>query len=458
MAGVRAHYPRDPAQYVLDRLSDRVHADLRLETSGWTTIRFAAGRIHQPALDTSAQLSLRVEDDRRIGVATTTDLSADGLSRVVRSAEALARVAPREPKFPGFSRAKGRAPSVPYSARTARTDPEAACRTARTAIDAAADVAPGARATGVVHVGGSTLRVVNTEGLDRATRRSAAQMSVLVEGPDRDTPVSGWSEGAHWDLARLAPERIGREAAERMPRSPPQAVASGAYRVVLRGPAVVDLLGFLAQLGFGGVAEVDGSSCLLRHRGKRHFPTSLTLVDDPRSAWGLPSAIDAEGSVARRRALIDKGVVGPASADLLIGGRLGRSSTGDAFPPESPWGEVGPMPSHLVLAAGDASEEELIRETRRGLLVTRFHYVRTVNPADATITGMTRDGTYRIENGEVVEPVRNLRFTQSVVGALQGVFAIGRERRIYGAERASISTTAPAIACEKFRFTSATMF
>lgn len=450
--------PTDPCSTVLRALPDDVRADLRLVDAAWTTIRFAGGRIHQPATEATRSLSLRVEDRRQLGVATTTDLSTAGIERLVASARALARAAPREPKFPGFGAGGRAAPPVPFSSSTAATSPEAACLAARAAIDAALHRRPEAIVTGALHVGTETLRVVTTEGVDRSTRGSAAQLTVLAEGPDRETPTSGWSEGAHWDLARLAPERIGAEAADRMPRETPQAVAPGRYPVVLLGPAVAEMLGFLAYLGFGGVAEVDGASCLGRLRGRRPFPRELTIRDDPRSPETLPVGIDFEGTVTRPLRLVDRGVVGPAVTDTIVGGRLGRASTGHAGPPESPWGEIGPLPGHLLLDRGNREQEELCGEVGDGLLVTRFHYVRTVDPARGTITGMTRDGTYRIRDGAVAEPVRNLRFTESVVDALKGTVGIGRERRIYAGERGSGCATVPALACRSFAFTSATAF
>jgi predicted Zn-dependent protease len=375
----------------------------------------------------------------------------------VGSASALARIAPVEPKFPGFPVPKGRAPSPPaFSRATEELSPEGATRIAEEILAAAASEAPGARVAGVVCVGSETLRVANSSGLDRDTRRSLAFASVLVERPDQDPPVSGWSEGAHWDAARLAPAMLGLEAAQRMARSPPSAVPPGNYAVVLRGPAVAELLMFLAHLGFAGNGEVEGWSCLAHRRGKKVAPASVTLVDDPRSRETIPRAIDYEGVWTRPTPLITKGVAGGVVTDLLTSGRLGRPLTGHALPPEAPWGDFGPMPMNLVLSSGDASEEELVRETRRGLLVTRFHYVRVVDPGRGVITGMTRDGTYVIENGEVVRPARNLRFTESVLTALAGARLLGKVRRIYSGGGESV--TAPALALRSFRFTSATLF
>ena len=450
---------RDPVDGSVRDLPPGTSADLRVTKSAWTTIRFANGRIHQPHLERSTHVSFRVADGLRLGTATTGDASANGLATVREAARTLARVAPVEPKFPGFSSGGGRPLSpVPFSRATATISPEAATRIAERILAAAEHGAPGGRIAGVVNVGGETLRVVNSSGLDRTDVRSVVQASVLVDRPELDPPVSGWSEGGHWDVSALDPERLGREAAERVARSAPESVPPGNYPVVFRGPALAEALQFLGSLGFSGHAEVEGWSCLRRARGKQIAPEFVTLVDDPRSPVTTPQAIDYEGTPTRRFPLVDHGIAGEAVTDLVTAGRLGRKLTGHAFPPEAPWGEYGPDASHLVLSAGDASEDELIRETRRGLLVTRFHYVRVVDPGKGVITGMTRDGTYRIERGEVVGPVRNLRFTDSVLTLLKGIELLGRERCLYAGERGMSCYTTPAAAVRSFRFTSATLF
>jgi len=449
----------DRVRAALEALPAGTSADARVTRSEWTTIRFANGRIHQPMHERTAHLSFRVAEASRLGTATTVDLSAAGIAAVVREARALARVAPVEKSFLGFpTDGRPKPASVPYSASTVRTSPEAATRIAETILAAAASGAPGGRTAGVVNVGGESLHVLNSTGLDRSTATSAAHTNVLVDRPERDPPVSGWSEGAHWDVRRLAAERVGREAAERVAASTPEAVAPGRYRVLLRAPAVSELVSYLAFLGFGGHGEVEGWSCLRRQRGKRVAPSEVDLRDDARSPLTFPTAIDAEGVATRATPLIERGIARPVVTDVLTAGRLGRALSGHALSPEAPSGDWGPIPSHLLLARGDAREEELIRETRRGILVTRFHYVRVVDPGRSIITGMTRDGTYRIEHGEIVGPARNLRFTQSVLETIRDTELLGRELRFTGSERGGAAATVPDLVSRSFRFTSATLF
>jgi len=446
----------DPAT-LFSKLPEGTGGDIRSVSSASITIRFANGRIHQPHLERSTQISFRAAEGGRLATATGSDASAEGLLSLAGRARSLARIAPVEPKFPGFAAPKGRGPGrLVYSKATAELSPEGATRLAEEVLDAAASDAPGSRVAGVVFVGNEQLRVANSSGLDRSSTHSMAYASVLVQRPDHDPPVAGWSEAAHWDAARLGPARLGREAAERMARTTPEPVAPGPYRVVLRGPAVADLLRFLAHLGFGANGEVEGWSCLARQRGKRVAPDSVTLVDDASSRETIPQGIDYEGTWTARTPLIEKGVAGDVVTDLLTAGRLGRKLTGHAQPPEAPWGDYGPTPSHLLLEPGDADEDELVRETRNGILVTRFHYVRVVDPGKGVITGMTRDGTYVIENGEVVRPARNLRFTESVLTALRGATLLGKARRTYFDGGSAV--TAPSMAVRSFRFTSATLF
>jgi predicted Zn-dependent protease len=450
---------RDPFAEAVRGLGDGQSADARWVRTRGLTIRFANGRIHQPHFDESTHVSFRVADDRRLGIATTGDTSAAGLAVVRDSALGLARVAPLEPSFLGFRPGGGPATvRVPFSASTAALSPEAVTKLAERILSAAEAARPGGRIAGAVNVGSEELRVTNSAGLDRRCRTSVAQASDLVDFPEKDPPVSGWSEGAHWDATHLDPERLGSEAAERTATSEPGAVPPGAYRVVLRGPALAEGLAFLAHLGFSGQGEVEGWSCLRRRRGARVAPEFVTLDDDPRSRLTIPLGIDYEGTATRRTSLVDHGVACPAVTDLLTAGRLRRELTGHAPPPEAPWGEFGPSPGHLVLKAGDASEDELVRETRRGILVTRFHYVRVVDPGRGVITGMTRDGTYRIEKGEVVGPVRNLRFTESVLTLLRGLELLGRQRHIYCDESGGSCVTTPSASVRSFRFTSATLF
>ncbi|MCI4351611.1 MAG: metallopeptidase TldD-related protein [Thermoplasmata archaeon] len=444
---------------VVDGLPSGLTADARVTYSRFGTMRFANSWIHQPMLEERTVVSLRVCDDRRLGTATSDDLTPSGLRALVRTAIGLAHVAPRDAKFPGFAGPNGERPgATPFSTATARIDPEGQGRAARRAIETALDEAPGARVSGVVNQGLEMLAVANTSDLVRSMRRSMLQSSVLVERPESESPVSGWSEGAHWDHRSMDAGRLGREAAERMPTEPPQAARPGTYRVLLAGPALSEAIAFLGFLGFAGKADEDGWSCLVHRRGRTIAPPSVNLIDDARSPLTLPAAIDYEGMVKRATPLIYRGRAKPAVVDLVTSGHLQSRPTGHAPPPETPYGEVGATPTQMILGPGPASFDDLVRAVGDGILVTRFHYVRVVHPGRAVITGMTRDGTYRITGGRLAAPLKNLRFTESVLRILRGIEMLGRDRRCYADERGYTCVNSPAAVVGKFAFTSATLF
>jgi len=160
--------------------------------------------------------------------------------------------------------------------------------------------------------------------------------------------------------------------------------------------------------------------------------------------------------------IVRAGVVGDAVYDRARAAREGKSSTGHALPaanPFDPWltaAQLGPIPLHAFMDSGESRLSEMIATTERGLYVTRFWYTRTVHPREAVVTGMTRDGTFLIERGELTAPVQNLRFTQSYVEALAGTEAVGREARLIWTDPGILS--APALKLAAFNFTGATGF
>ena len=245
------------ATRVLERVPSGVAADVRVRSEGWTTMRFANGHVHQPHVEEARSVSLRVVHDHRIATATTTDMRAEGLARLVREAVALAAMAPVDRRVGPFPPAR-KVRAVPYSRSTAALVPESVGRLAAAALDAAGAETEGVRVSGAVHAGAQTLAVANTSGRLVSGIRTASQGSVLVERPAEDPPVSGWAEGSHWDAGKLRPDRIGTEALRRMPTSPPRSAKPCMYRVLLEGAAVQDIVGFLCHLGFSGHGEEEG--------------------------------------------------------------------------------------------------------------------------------------------------------------------------------------------------------
>ncbi|MCI4361148.1 MAG: hypothetical protein L3J91_05545, partial [Thermoplasmata archaeon] len=226
----------DVAHEALDGLPYGWQGDVRVLAERWGTMRLALGRLNQPHLEEGHYVSLRVVHDHHVGIAAGSDISARGLRRLASTATGMAGVAPADPNFPPFPAAVGPIRRTAYSATTARLSPERQAKLADEVLAGARSVQPAGRVAGAVNVGSELLAVANTSGLERVGPRSLVQVSVLVDRPELDVPVSGWDEGAHWNVDGIAAARLGRAAAERVATSVPESAPAGRYRVLFCGP------------------------------------------------------------------------------------------------------------------------------------------------------------------------------------------------------------------------------
>jgi predicted Zn-dependent protease len=261
---------------------------------------------------------------------------------------------------------------------------------------------------------------------------------------------TGWAERHAPAVGGLDVSVAAREAVDKaLAARDPEAVEPGEYPVVLLPCAVEDMLRTLGWMGMGALSVQEQRSWMTGHLGGKVAGSNVSIWDDAADPRGFVRPFDAEG-VARRRVDILKGgvAVGPVY-DSLTAHNEGRKSTGHA---SSALGNWGPVPASLVMAPGGASVDELLAAMGRGVLVTRFHYTNTIHPVETTFTGMTRDGTFWVEGGKIQRPIKNMRFAQSILGALSEVGAIGRDLQRFP------HCLAPALYIKRFRFTSATDF
>jgi len=410
--------------------------------------RFANSEIHQNVDASEAFVNLRVARGRRVGVASTGRTDADGLRELVeRAAEIAANVEELE-DWAGLPEPDARAVepvAAAWSEGTGGATPELRAEGVR-AVIAAAD-AEGVTAFGSFSTDAEAVAVANSKGIRVAERRTSSQLLTVTMGPDNGT---GYAEDCSVDATRIDAAALGREAAERARASAnPVDLEPGDYPVVLNHYAVVDLLDMLGYLGFSALAVAEDRS--FYEPGKQVASPLVTITDDGRDPIGLPMGFDAEGVAKQRLVLLDRGACRDLAFDAQTAARAGRRSTGHGLPAPNTY---GPFPINMAMAPGEASLDELIGGLDRGLLVTRFHYTNPVYPKRVVITGMTRDGTFLVEGGKVVGPVRNLRFTMSYLDALAGVEAVGRERRTLRGFLGG--STVPALRLSSFSFTGAT--
>ena len=408
--------------------------------------RFANSEIHQNVAETNAQVNLRFVSGKRIGVASSGRLDDDGLRRLAEQAAAIARNVEELPDWAGLPEPT-RITDVPagFSDATAAATPEMRAEAARDVI-AAADEA-GVTAYGSFATSTESLAVANSRGVRAAQERTSSQLITVSMGPDGGT---GYAEQAAIDATVIDAIKLGREAAEKARSTAnARAIEPGDYAVVLEEYAVVDLLDMLGYLGFSALAVQEERSFV--EIGRKVGSDLVTIWDDGSDPAGLPMAFDYEGVAKQRVPLLDGGVCQGVVYDTQTGARDHRTSTGHGLPAPNPY---GPFPLNMLMAAGSVSRDELIGGIQRGLLVTRFHYTNPVHPKLVIITGMTRDGTFLVEDGRIVGPVRNLRFTQSYLKALEGVSGVSRERKCLRGFLGGV--VVPALRVDSFTFTGAT--
>jgi PmbA protein len=412
--------------------------------------RFANSEIHQNVVERSLTVNLRHVVGRRIAVVSTGRVDTEGLRSLVHRAAAITRSCEELEDWAGLPAPADGAPRQAvnaWSEGTAEATPELRADGVR-AVIAAAD-ARAVTAYGSFSTDAEAVAIANSAGIRSAERRTSSQLLTVHMSPDGGT---GYAEGVSMDATTIDAAAIGREAAEKA-RAGDRAmtIEAGDYPVVLEEYAVVDITDMLGYLGFSALAVQEGRSFV--EPGRRIGSELVTIVDDGADPNGLPMSFDYEGVGKQRVRMVDAGICRDVVYDAQTAARAGRSSTGHGLPAPNPW---GPFPLNAVMSAGSTPRADLIRGLDRGLLVTRFHYTNVVHPKLAIVTGMTRDGTFLVERGEVVGPVRNLRFTQSYLDALAGVSAVSSDRRtVKGFLGAAV---VPALRIDSWSFTGVTEF
>jgi PmbA protein len=414
--------------------------------------RFANNEIHQNVAERSLTVNLRYVVGRRIAVVSTGKVDPDGLRTLVHRGAAIARSCEELEDWGGLpAPANDEAGAViggtadTWVQATADTSPEFRAEGARAVIAAAED--KGVMAYGSFSTDAEAVAVASSAGVRAAERRTGSQLLTVQMSPDGGT---GYAEGVSMDATTIDAAAVGREAAAKARASDnPVSIEAGDYPVVLEEYAVLDITDMLGYTGFSALAVQEERSFF--EPGRRIGSELVSIVDDGFDPAGLPATFDFEGIAKQRVPLVENGVCREVVYDSQTAARAGRRSTGHGLPAPNPY---GPFPLHAVMAAGETPREDLIAGLDRGLLITRFHYTNVVHPKLAIITGMTRDGTFLVEGGRIVGPVRNLRYTQSYLDALAGVSAVSSTRKtLRGFLGAAV---VPAVRIDAWTFTGVT--
>ena len=427
-------------------LSAAPDTDIYLSGQDLALTRFAGNAIHQNVAHSNLTLNLRAVAGQRLGRATTNDLSDDGIRRAMAAAQRNALLMPEDPGFPGLPAPQTAPRAASWDAAAARCSPAQRARmvTEVCRIGAAA----GLNTAGACRTGVQETAVISSRGVRAYHAGTFAGLIVTT----RSDTSAGWAKGGSWRLDEIDFPALGQEAAARAVRGKnPQPLPPGPYPVVLAHYAVDDLLEALSLYGMGAQAVQEGRSWMNGLQGVRAMSEAVSIWDDGASPEGWPAPFDAEGVPRRRVEIVTSGVVQTPVHNAYTAAQDGVQSTGHQAYFTGP-----PIASNLFMQPGNHTEDELIAATERGLYITRFFYTRLSHNKGCVMTGMTRDGTFLIENGELQHPVKDLRFTQSYVDALNGVKGVGRDARLVLNE-VGFATRVPPLMLANFNFTGATV-
>jgi PmbA protein len=427
---------------------DEAEVLVHAERSG--VARYAGSVVHQPTLVDDAMIRMRVVRDGKVGWASTN--RADGLDELARRAREAADQARPDPDFPGLAQPSEYASVDGCDPETAELSPEDQARLASEAIAAAGDFGLYGYFTSAL----TQIALASSTGLTAEQELTDAAVLSLAATDD----ASGWAEHTSWRVSDLEPAAITEEATSKAARTrDAQEIEPGTYPAVLEPYAVAELLRWFSYDSLGAQGFIEERSYFCDRIGEKLFDEQVTLTDNGLDPVNFPKSFDFEGTPRQPVAMVENGVARGVVWDRMTAARAGEGhqSTGHA-PPED-WRYYGPLPTGFDLAAGDAdSVDELAERIGDGIYVTRLHYLGIIDSRGAVLTGMTRDGTFRIRGGKVAEPLVNLRFTVPMGDVLGEVPGLTSERmlvnlnELYGA-RYPFGALVPAIATTKFQIT-----
>jgi predicted Zn-dependent protease len=430
------------------RLAKGVQCEVLAEAADGALTRFADNVISQNVASSSVYYSVRLIDGGRTAKVNFNQHDDATLRREVLSGLDTLKKQKKDPTLLPLPKPaallEGR---NLYHRETAELAP--AYRAQKAAELARACRKASQTAYGTFENGAREYAVANNLGVFARHRESYAAYSVTV----RDGKGFGWAEYPAFDAAEIPFALLNETArAKAAAGRNPRGIKPGRYTVILEPQAAADLLSYLAAYGFGGQLYNEGRSFVCGKLGKKILSPLLTLRDDAFGTQSPGMPFDFEGQPRKPVILVEDGVLKAVVHDRKSAKEAKTSSTGHALPQPS---YMGPLPLNVAVKPGQGSLEDLIKGTERGILVTQFHYTNILKTRTVEMTGMTRNGTFLVENGKITHPVKNLRFTQSMVEAFGKIDAVGGEARPC-AGWGQISC--PAFRLKDFNFSSSTEF
>ncbi len=437
---------KDLKSIIKESPADQIEVVLISENSSLT--RFTGSTIHQNVAEKNSTLVLRVIMNKKVSVVSTNSLSKSSIRNTLKKAISLLRVQPPNEDSVSLPSPKPIPKINTYYKKIENLTPERKARIIKELFKIGKD--EGVEVSGAFSKGVVELAVLNSLGVEAYQKFSDMFIHLIVD----DRKNSGYSSFVSRDPDMLDIKSLAREAIEKVAKGEAIQIEPGEYEVILEPYAVAELLSFLGYLGFHALAVQEGRSFFCNQFGKKIVDEKVTIFDDGFDPSGLQIPFDFEGMPKEKVVFFERGVVSGITYDSLTAKKEGKVSTGHALLQPN---TEGPIPINLIMEGGVATLEEMIRSVRKGIYITRFHYTNVVEPMKAVITGMTRDGAFLIEGGEIKNPIKNLRFTESILRALSRVSSISKERRVCSegtvySRRFITGIVAPAIKVDGFNF------
>lgn len=376
----------------------------------WETglTRFATSYIHQNVNEENINISVECVNKKKIGEASTNSL--DKINSTVDKANSISKLSPPNPEWPGFAKPSKIKKINSFIPKTQNFTPEQRAKGCKTIISKAKNFQSyGSFVTGVLEV-----CIANSNGLFVYNNGTAATISTTLFGKSG----TGYAMAGSRDVSKIDYNKVAEAAVKKANLSQnPVKIQPGKYEVILEPLAVAEILDFLCWFGFNALRYQEKRNPFCGKIGKKALGSNITLWDDSLDNSGFSFPFDMEGTPKQKVMLVDKGVIKNMVYDLRTAKKDGKKSTGHSSG-SSTW---GPAPSNVFMKGGKKSIDELIKSSKKAILVSRFWYTNPIDPMTVTLTGMTRDGTYLVENGKITKSLKNLRFTQSIIEALSNV-------------------------------------
>lgn len=411
--------------------------------------RFAESYIHQNVAESNLDLIVKVINKDRIGTVEMNSIDDHTISKNIEKAIEITKITPKLDYHYQLLKPQSYKIKSKYSKDTANFTP---LNRAQLVSQLIKEVNKrGYEAAGAFKTEESTLLVANSEGVFAFDRGTKVDFNCVITR-DNSTAHTSFIDS---DINNFNINKITDELLETACKNVEQVeIEPGVYTVILSPEAVSDILNYTGDSAFNGKMIMEGKSFVCHNRGKKIFPETITISDDPFDELTLPIPFDLVGYPREKIYLIKDGVVEDGVYDHLTALKYNRKCTGNTLSPE--YASFGALPFNLVMKEGDNSFEEMVSSTKKGIYISRLHYVNILNPMSVQLTGMTRDGTFLIEDGKMLRAIKNMRFNTSVIDMLKAVDMISKERQI---KPGSVGpTVAPYFRTNNFTFSSKTSF